>query len=99
MKKRVLAIFCAVLLVLTGCGAKKNADDTDGNSNQQKTGDTTLTRVNIADMFTERDYKTDYDESKSTIIQLTGMSASCESNAVEISGGTVTITDEGTYIH
>ena len=38
------------------------------------------------------------DESKSAIIQLNGDSASCNSDAVKISGTTVTIADEGTYI-
>lgn len=39
-----------------------------------------------------------YDESESAMIQLTGDSATCNSNAVQVSGSTVTITDEGTYI-
>jgi len=52
----------------------------------------------ISDMFTDRDYRTEYEENKSAVIQLNGDSATCSSNAVRISGGMVTITDEGTYI-
>lgn len=50
------------------------------------------------DIFSDRDYETDYDESKSAVITLTGSSAECSSDAVEINGSTVTIKDEGTYI-
>lgn len=50
------------------------------------------------DMFTDRDYEVGYDENESAIILLNGDSAACDSDAVEISGSTVTITDEGTYI-
>ena len=49
-------------------------------------------------MFTDRDVEVGYDESSSAIIKLNGNSASCDSNAVKISGNIVTITDEGTYI-
>ncbi|MBE5878265.1 MAG: carbohydrate-binding domain-containing protein, partial [Lachnospiraceae bacterium] len=54
--------------------------------------------IDTSDMFSDRDYKTEYDESKSAVITLTGDSAACSSNAVEIDGSTVTIKDEGTYI-
>lgn len=50
------------------------------------------------EMFTSRDYETDYDESKSVLIRLNGDSAACSSSAVQISGTTVTITGEGTYV-
>ena len=50
------------------------------------------------DIFSDRDYDTGYDESESAVIALNGDSAVCGSDAVRISGGTVTITDEGTYI-
>ena len=49
-------------------------------------------------MFTDRDYKTDYDKNSSTTITLNGDTAQCESDAVKISGSTVTVSDEGTYI-
>lgn len=49
-------------------------------------------------MFSDRDSKTTYDESASAYIQLNGNSATSSSDAVKISGSTVTITDEGTYV-
>lgn len=54
--------------------------------------------LDTSDMFSDRDEETDYDESKGILIRLNGDSVSCDSSAVEISGSTVTITDEGTYI-
>ena len=49
------------------------------------------------EMFTNRDYRTEYEEN-SVRIELKGDSASCSSNTVEIAGSVVTIKDEGTYI-
>jgi len=71
-------------------------------NNQEAEDSSAKTEMNIeidtSDMFSDRDYKTEYDESKSAVITLTGDSAACSSNAVEIDGSTVTIKDEGTYI-
>ena len=50
------------------------------------------------DMFTKRDTKTDYDEQKAIIIKLNGSSAQASSKKVRISGSTVTITEEATYV-
>ncbi len=51
-----------------------------------------------SELFSSRDLDAGYDESKSALIRLNGTSAVCSSDAVKISGSTVTITDEGTYI-
>lgn len=51
-----------------------------------------------SDMFTNRDYEIGYDETDSVEITLSGSSAVCNSESVKIDGGTITITDEGTYI-
>lgn len=50
------------------------------------------------DMFTDRDARTEYDESNGVLIQLSGTSAAASSNSVKISGTTITITEEATYI-
>lgn len=49
-------------------------------------------------MFSDRDFEVGYAESESAIILLNGDSAACSSDTVRISGSTVTIMDEGTYI-
>ncbi len=51
-----------------------------------------------ADMFTDRDSETDYDESKAILIELNGNSAKASDNSVKISGSTVTITEDATHI-
>ncbi|MCJ7836849.1 carbohydrate-binding domain-containing protein [Cuneatibacter sp. NSJ-177] len=51
-----------------------------------------------SEMFTDRDKEIGYDEDASVRIQLGGDTAQCDSEAVEISGGTITIQDEGTFI-
>ena len=56
------------------------------------------TQTAAADMFTDRDYEADYDETNSVSIALNGSSASCEDAGVSIDGTTITIKEEGTYI-
>lgn len=86
--------FLAVVLtagMLLGCGNEtKEVNDT--------TTKTDETASNITEMFTDRDMEVGYDEENDTIINLEGTTASCESESVTIADGTVTITDEGTYI-
>lgn len=100
MKRRKLfSLLLIMTLVMSGCGSQKAVESTSENTDTQSTEDeTTESNVAVADMFTDRDYRTDYDEASSVIIELNGNSASCDSNTVEISGSTVTIKDEGTYI-
>lgn len=91
MKKQsfMSLVLCAALL-LTGCGGTAGGE-TEGTSGVS-------TQTGSSEIFSDRDFETDYDESKSAVITLKGDSAECGSDAVRISGSTVTITDEGTYI-
>lgn len=54
--------------------------------------------ISTEDMFTDRDLRGDYTEAESVKIVLSGSSAQCGSKAVQISGGTITIVEEGTYL-
>lgn len=98
--KKILAFFLILMLILTGCGKKSSEEDHNNSSGT----DTSAAPVEVdfaksdADMFTDRDYKTDYDESTAVTIQLNGDSATSSSNAVKISGSTITICKEATYI-
>ena len=83
MKKKILSIIL-VLSLIFGCFAAC------GLAEESAAG------TDIASLFTKRDSKTDYDEA--VTIQLSGDSVSCDSDAVSIEGGTVTITGEGAYI-
>lgn len=79
--------------------SNSNADsNNNSDNNSDNSSSKTAQMPDTSELFTDRDYEVGYDESKSALIELNGDSASCTSNAVEISGSTVTITDEGTYI-
>lgn len=107
MKKyiSILLVIVTILSLLAGCG--RNKEDTDANGGNTVSGnDSSLnsTPVDVdfsksdADMFTDRDGKTEYDESKAVFIKLNGTSATSSSDSVKISGSTVTITEEATYV-
>ena len=86
MKKRILAVLFAVLM-LAGCGSEPAAETTGGDA----AGETTVNTQNDAsanadtsDLFTNRDYRTEYDENDCTLLNLGDSS--------------VTITEEGSYL-
>lgn len=54
--------------------------------------------LDTSDIFSPEDFQTNYDEDKSTFIQLNIDTAFSDSKTVKISGNTITITDKGTYI-
>lgn len=98
-KKRCVILLTVLLLfslIAAGCSNTENLNSADGSSGSE---DVALrTESDFADMFSDRDYEVGYDETESAEITLKGDSASSSSDAVQISGSTVTITDEGTYI-
>ncbi len=110
MKKyiSILLVFALVCCLLAGCGKPSDNDETIGNSNNESSitepsgtssdpADVDFSQAD-EDMFTDRDIKTEYDESQAVTIKLNGTSATSSSNSVKISGSTVTITEEATYI-
>ena len=108
MKKylSIILVFSLVCCLLAGCGKPSDNGGTINNSETSvtKPSDTFSDPVDVdfskadADMFTERDCKPEYDESKAVSIQLNGTSATSSSNSVKISGSAVTITEEATYV-
>ncbi len=103
MKKilSILLILTLMLSLLVGC--EKDADSNTPTESHNGTS-STATPVEVdfsktdTDMFTERDNKTDYAESKAVTIKLNGGAATSSSNSVKISGSKITITEEATYI-
>lgn len=113
MKRKAISILMTLILLfsVSGCGAANSAasqetgdaqaEDSGAESMSSTTaGNTSEATESTSDseMFTDRDLEIGYDEAASAHITLSGDSASSDSDAVQISGSTVTITDEGTYI-
>ena len=110
----VLLVLLLVLGLLAGCGNNNTGGDNnkDNDSNSSNSGTVTSgddansnsDPVDVdfsqtdADMFTDRDSRVEYDASKAVTIKLNGTTATASSNSVKISGSTVTITEEATYV-
>ncbi len=92
----MIALILALVLTLTSCGSTGGTGDTG------LTQTSTTKEYNAAsksEMFTERDLSADYDESSAVKVTLSGTSAKASSSSgISVSGSTVTITSEGTYI-
>lgn len=111
--KKYISMFLALAILLSllvGCGTDKGNTGDNGGLNIEGTTvsgndfiinddpvDVDFSQAD-EDMFTERDGKTEYDESKAVTIKLNGTSATASSNSVNISGSRVTITEEATYV-
>ncbi len=113
MKKRALALFLGVMLLVTGCGGQEgNSQTSDKASDTGKTQGSALEvtgtqesavfdgtiETGNEDMFTKRDYKVEYDAGEATLIQLKGSSATCGEGAVKFDGSNIILQDEGTYV-
>lgn len=102
--KRKSALVLLILIAMTLSACSNQADSKSSNDNavsmisaSAAVADDTET-TDSSGMFSSRDFENEYDESTSAVIQLNGDSATATSNAVRISGSTITIIDEGTYI-
>ena len=89
--------------VITGEGTGNNSADSStqavvGESVTDYTNAEAVTLLSYGDVFTDRDLSGEYEEAECVKILLDGSSASCDSDAVQINGGTVTIAEEGTYL-
>ncbi len=98
-RTQAMSLLLAGVLALTGCGAAGTADTGSAAAAASSTSTAqTLSAVDTANMFSSRDLEVGYDEKTCTKITLSGDGASSDSDAVQIDGSTVTITDEGTYL-
>ena len=101
--KRILCMlvtFTIVLVLFGGCGSTHLGDEIIGSNSSgsnANTADVDFSKTD-KDMFTDRDGNFQYDPSKAVTIELTGTSATASSDSVEISGSTVAIKEEATYV-
>ncbi len=108
--KKILCILIITALLLTGCGILEDATPTTSSTtvstqpttNKVPMGDSEPVAVDFAktdaDLFTDRDSRTDYEADQAVIILLNGDSVSCNAAAVKVEGTSVTIGKKGTYI-
>lgn len=94
-RKVVLAFLLTGALVLSGCSKTNNSNETSSGSTST---DSSAQGIDVSNMFSDRDKEIGYDEENSTVVKLSDDSTTCDSDAVQISGNTVTIIGEGTYI-
>ena len=100
MKRKLVIILLAGALCissLTGCSLKSNANESS-TATQTATTDSVTTLLDTSDLFTERDYETDYEEEECTQITLDDENTICEDDSVSVDDQTVTINGEGTYL-
>lgn len=108
MKKTVSAVLCLCLLLtsLAGCGQTGNDEVPSGiaaplENSGLVSGSETVSAANPVtdtDMFTDRDSRTEYDPDQAIKIELNGSSAQTSGEGVQISGSTLTVTEEGVYL-
>ena len=89
-------LLCA-LLALSGCGAQASEEAASA-SETAASEKTAVSTIDTASLFSDRDLEGAYDESTAIAIQLSGDSASCDSDAVAIEGSRITIGAEGVYL-
>ena len=89
--KKITAVIMAALLISSFASCANASGDKSSVSSSVAILDT-------SDMFSNKDKEIGYDESDCSKITLSGSSASSEDKNVSISGSTVTITKEGTYL-
>ena len=95
--QRIVIPAALTLAMLTGCGAVSGQSGTS----TAAAGSTAVvenTAVDTDGLFSQRDLEQSWDENTAVRIELTGDTASSDSDAVQIDGGTVTITSEGVYV-
>lgn len=104
MKRSILSLLLVLLFLLAGCDeltaipTSPAGDTVPGAMEPTAAPVDTDFATDDSEMFTNRDLKGDYDEADAIVIQFNGDSVSASSNAVSVSGTTVTLTGEGTYI-
>lgn len=102
--KRFLPLFLVFLLMLSGCASDFEPDESlpqtaQASESTQVSESTQAASQNPnEEMFTDRDLRNEYDLSKAVKIELNKTSAQSDSESVKISGSTVTITEEATYV-
>lgn len=98
-KTAILSLLLTVILSLSACNSVGGiVTESESETSETSQIQSVESSSDSSEMFTDRDVEIGYDEETSARITLSGNSASSDSDAVQISGSTVTIKEEGTYI-
>lgn len=110
MKQKYGSMALALLLaacLLSGCGAQNtstslsaasSSDTTQADAEQTTSGSAAASAIDTTSLFSDRDLDGSYDAASAVAIQLQGDSAVCDSDAVTVQDGTITISQEGVYL-
>ena len=97
-KWKFLLTGAATLTLLTACSQASSQSATTNATTTASSVSKKTTKTKQSDYFTEKDSDTSYDESKASIVKLSGSSATVSGDGVAVSGSTVTISKAGTYV-
>ena len=103
MNKRIISLTLSVLLaatLLTGCAdtAQTSAAQTEDTTINDTATAAASASATDESMFTTRDKEIGYSLSESTVITLSDNASSVSGSGASVSGNTVTISEEGTYV-
>ncbi len=107
-KGRIGALLLTFCLLAGGCQAGQGDGTESAGLAEQETAKSTAAEggaeaspsetVQFSDLFDDEDFEIGFDENESAQIVCGEDAVQCDSDAVTVSGTTITITDEGTYI-
>lgn len=96
-KRTLIGALLILALLLSACEKTEKPQGTE--ATESSSGTVATVPVKDPDsLFTDRDKETTYDAATAGVITLKGDSAQSSTDAVKISGTTVEITEEGTYV-
>ncbi len=82
-------------VVLEESKTQMSESSTDSAEENTVSGDSD---IDVSDMFTDRDSRTEYEKSEAVNVSFNGDSIACNSTSVSISGSTVTVKENGCYV-
>lgn len=100
MKRKLLSLLIGITILTSAAGCSKESSVSktkESEADGSETGETAA-ELDISDMFTDRDREIGYDKDECIRITCENNTAAGNSEAVTISGSTITITQEGTYL-
>lgn len=96
MKNKIRILMLMIISLLLGACSQQSSVETS--QTPDSTTKTVESLSDLSDLFSDRDYESDYDESTSVKITIKDDAVECASDSVTISNSNITITEEGTYV-